>query len=107
MENVKTNPIPEILKEKITNSYNRERSGVIQIILKPGFYSGYGKTGSTHGSWNPYDSHIPLIFNGWGIKPGKTYSATGMIDIAATLAALLKIQVPNGCIGKPIAEALK
>ena len=107
MENVKTNPIPEILKEKITNSYNRERSGVIQIILKPGFYSGYGKTGSTHGSWNPYDSHIPLIFNGWGIKPGKTYSPTGMIDIAATLAALLKIQVPNGCIGKPIAEALK
>ena len=107
MENVKTEPIPEILKEKITNSYNRERSGVIQIILKPGFYSGYGKTGSTHGSWNPYDSHIPLIFNGWGIKPGKTYSPTGMIDIAATLAALLKIQVPNGCIGKPIAEALK
>ena len=104
---VKTAPIPEILKDKIIKSYNRERSGVIQIILKPGYYSGYSTTGSTHGSWNPYDSHIPLVFMGWGIRPGKTNAATGMTDIAATLAALLRIQMPNGCIGQPIAEALK
>ncbi|MBC7746174.1 MAG: alkaline phosphatase family protein [Flavobacterium sp.] len=104
---IKSAAIPDILKEKIVNAYNRERSGVIQIILKPGYYSGYGSTGSTHGSWNPYDAHIPLIFMGWGIKPGKTYEATGMIDIAATLASLLKIQMPNGCIGRPIATALR
>lgn len=107
MDKVETSAIPQILKEKIVNAYNRERSGVIQIILKPGYYSGYSATGSTHGSWNPYDSHIPLVFMGWGIKPGKTYSATGMTDIAATLAMLLKIQMPNGSIGEPIAEALK
>lgn len=107
IDKVESSAIPNILKEKIVNGYNRERSGVIQIILKPGFYSGYSATGSTHGSWNPYDSHIPLVFMGWGIKPGKIYSATGMTDIAATLAALLKIQMPNGSIGQPITEALK
>lgn len=107
IENVESAAIPRVLKEKIINAYNRERSGVIQIILKPGYYSGYSTTGSTHGSWNPYDSHIPLLFMGWGIKPGKTYSPTGMTDIAATLAALLKIQMPNGSIGQPITEALK
>jgi predicted AlkP superfamily pyrophosphatase or phosphodiesterase len=107
MDKVETSAIPEILKVRIINSYNRDRSGVIQIILKPGYYSGYSATGATHGSWNPYDSHIPLIFMGWGVKPGKTYSPTGMTDIAATLAALLKIQMPNGCIGEPITEALK
>jgi hypothetical protein len=44
---------------------------------------------------------------GWGIRPGKTNVATGMTDIAATIAALLRIQMPNGCIGQPIVEALK
>lgn len=107
MDNIGTAAVPNVLKEKIVNAYNRDRSGAIQIILKPGYYSGYSTTGATHGSWNPYDSHIPLIFMGWGIKPGKTYKATGMTDIAPTLAALLKIQAPNGCIGQPIAEALK
>jgi hypothetical protein len=107
MEKIGSAAVPNVLKEKIVNAYNRDRSGAIQIILKPGYYSGYSTTGSTHGSWNPYDSHIPLVFMGWGIKPGKTYKATGMTDVAATLAALLKIQVPNGSIGEPIVEALK
>ncbi|HUH32403.1 MAG TPA: alkaline phosphatase PafA [Daejeonella sp.] len=107
MDEVRTAAIPSVLKEKIVNAYNRDRSGVVQIILKPGYYSGYSTTGATHGSWNPYDSHIPLVFMGWGIKPGKTFKPTGMTDIAATMAALLKIQVPNGSIGQPIVEALK
>ena len=35
---------------------------------------------------------------------GETHKAVNMTDITATLAALLHIQVPNGCIGKPILE---
>lgn len=107
IDEVQTAAIPEILKTKIVNAYNRERSGVIQIILKPGIFSGYSGTGSSHGSWNPYDSHIPLVFMGWGIRQGQTHAATGMKDIAATLSSLLKIQMPNGSIGVPIQEALK
>jgi hypothetical protein len=30
-----------------------------------------------------------------------------MTDIAPTMAALLHIQMPNGCVGKPIAPVLK
>ncbi len=107
IDKILTSPVPAILRERIVNSYNRERSGVIQIVLKPAWYSGYSVTGSTHGSWNPYDTHIPLIFMGWGIKPGKTFAPVNMSDIASTLAALLKIQVPNGNIGTPIIEALE
>jgi phosphopentomutase len=77
------------------------------LILKPAFFQGYGKTGTTHGTWNPYDSHIPLLFMGWGIKHGETQSQTAMTDIAATLAAILHVQAPNACIGKAITEALK
>jgi predicted AlkP superfamily pyrophosphatase or phosphodiesterase len=99
--------VPDALKTKIINGYNRERSGEIQILLNPGYFQGYGTTGTTHGTWNPYDTHIPLVFMGWGIKQGSLNRATSMADIAPTLAALLHIQEPNGNIGLPIEEVLK
>jgi phosphopentomutase len=58
----------------------------------------------THGSWNPYDTHIPLIWYGWHIPKGETNKPVDMTDISATLATLLHIQAPNGCIGTPIPE---
>ncbi len=87
----------------IINGYNAKRSGSIGFIAKPGFFGG-GSTGTTHGSWYSYDSHIPLIFFGWKIKRGKTYNETYMTDITPTLAALLNIQAPNGIVGKVIIE---
>ncbi|MGI4020626.1 MAG: alkaline phosphatase PafA [Janthinobacterium lividum] len=107
MDKIEEASIPDALRSRIINGYNRERSGVVQIILKPGWYSGYGPTGTTHGTWNPYDAHIPLVFMGWGIKHGHLDRETHMTDISATVAALLHIQAPNGCIGQPIPEVLK
>ncbi|WP_426670002.1 alkaline phosphatase PafA [Mucilaginibacter sp. McL0603] len=107
MAKAQTANIPEDLRTRIINGYSVEHSGTIQIILKPGWYDAYSKTGTTHGTWNPYDAHIPLVFMGWGIPHGHLNRETHMTDIAATVAALLHIQAPNGCIGKPIAEALK
>lgn len=106
MQRAQTASIPDELRTRIINGYSIEHSGVIQIILKPGWYSGRG-TGTTHGTWNPYDAHIPLVFMGWGIKHGSLVRETYMTDISATIAALLHIQAPNGNIGKPIAEVLK
>jgi predicted AlkP superfamily pyrophosphatase or phosphodiesterase len=109
LKNIGSEPIPDVLKLRIINGYNEKRSGEIQIILNPGYYSGNGPnvTGTTHGTWNPYDTHIPLVFMGWGIKQGKTNRLTSMADVASTLAALLRIQEPNGNIGVPITEVLK
>ncbi|MCL1868732.1 MAG: alkaline phosphatase family protein [Paludibacter sp.] len=94
--------IPARIKEMIINGYNREFSGDIQLILKSGLYSDGDRIGTTHGSWNPYDAHIPLVFFGWKITPSHTYTEVYMTDIAPTLAAMLKIQMPSGCIGTPI-----
>ena len=107
MKKVQTSTIPEELKTRIINGYNIEHSGVIQIILKPGWYSSAFTTGTTHGTWNPYDAHIPLVFMGWGVNHGSLTRETHMTDISATVAALLHIQAPNGCIGKPISEVIK
>ncbi len=107
MLKAQTASLPEALRTRIINGYNAEHSGVIQVILKPGYYAGRGVTGTTHGTWNPYDAHIPLVFMGWGINHGSLTRPTKMTDIAATVAALLHIQAPNGCIGAPVSEALK
>jgi predicted AlkP superfamily pyrophosphatase or phosphodiesterase len=95
--------LQEIQKKMITNGYNARRSGDIYYVLQPNWFNG-GSTGTTHGNWNPYDSHIPLVFMGWGIKAGATNKMHYMTDIAPTLAALLHIQTPNGTVGEPITE---
>ncbi|MCX2482685.1 alkaline phosphatase PafA [Pedobacter sp. MR2016-24] len=95
--------LPAIQKEMITNGYNARLSGDIYYILQPNWFNG-GKTGTTHGNWNPYDAHIPLVFMGWNVKPGKTNKTHHMTDIAPTIAALLHIQMPSGNVGEPITE---
>jgi predicted AlkP superfamily pyrophosphatase or phosphodiesterase len=98
--------VPEVLRLLSENSYHNKRSGDIQLVLNPGYMEGSGK-GSTHGNWSPYDAHIPLVWFGWGVRKGALNREVHMTDIAPTLAALLHIQMPNGCVGKVIEEVLK
>jgi hypothetical protein len=99
-------PVPERLKTMMINGYNFKRSGQVEIVLNPGSFESSSKTGTTHGAWNPYDTHIPLIWYGWNVKHGSSNREVYMYDIAPTLAALLHIQMPNGCIGKVIEEVM-
>jgi predicted AlkP superfamily pyrophosphatase or phosphodiesterase len=106
LEEVAKAPLPEKLRTMATNGYNQKRSGDIQFIFNPQWFDGW-QTGTTHGVWNPYDSHIPLLWFGWNIKPGKSNKEVYMTDIAPTLAALLKIQMPNASVGKVIEEVVR
>lgn len=99
--------VPAPLREKIINGYNRRHSGAIQIIADPQWYAGTPRSpGTTHGVWSPYDSHIPLVFMGWGIPQGVSNKEVHVVDIAPTISSLLHIMEPNGNIGKPITEVL-
>lgn len=106
MKKAGSSSIPEPIKTRIVNGYNWQRSGDIQVIYHDSWLPSYSKLGTTHGSWNSYDSHIPLIFMGWGIKNGESNAAYSMTDIAPTLAALLHVQFPSGNIGNPIVEVI-
>lgn len=105
-EDIATTTLPQPQKEMMTNGYNPKRSGDIQFTFKPGYFDG-GNKGTTHGLWNPYDAHIPLVWFGWKVKPGKSNREVYMTDIAPTIAAMLQIQMPNGCVGKVITEVVK
>lgn len=99
--------IPPFYKTLIENIYNPKRSGDFMILLEPGWFHSGSKKGTTHGTMWQYDRHVPLLWYGWNIPVGETIQQTYISDIAATLAALLKIQEPSGCVGKPIEPIFK
>ncbi|WP_299760311.1 alkaline phosphatase PafA [uncultured Pontibacter sp.] len=94
---------------RVESGYNGKRSGDVIVLLEPGWFEGYGKEpkGTTHGSFSNYDTHVPLLWYGWNVKPGESEAEVAVSDIAATLAAWLYIQEPNGSIGKPLQVYMK
>jgi hypothetical protein len=88
---------------RVMNGFYPSRSGDIFVLLEPYWLFG-GGGGTTHGTTFDYDTHVPVIFLGSGIKPGKYYGAITVNDIAPTLAALLGVEQPSGTAGRILSE---
>lgn len=95
--------LQQTIRERLINGYYPYRSADLQVLPKPNWFKDNAK-GTDHSVWNPYDAHIPLVWYGWKVKPGKSYTERYMTDIAVTIAAMLNIQMPNGAVGKVIEE---
>ena len=85
-------------------SYVSGRSGDLVLALKPGWM--FVGAGTTHGSANPDDQRVPMIFMGRGIKRGAVLpTAATPADLAPTLAALCGIDLPKA-EGHALGDAL-
>lgn len=62
------------------------------------------KVGTSHGAPYPYDAHVPIIF--WGAQYGnrKVDRPVHTVDIAPTLAKILKIKTPKDLDGAVLEE---
>ncbi|MEY5042864.1 MAG: hypothetical protein RJA19_91 [Bacteroidota bacterium] len=89
------------IRERLRMGHHAYGSGDVVVVTRPGWMQ-YGRTGTTHGSPFPYDTHAPLIFYGWGVPQGITYERTHIRDIAPTVAALIHSPLPNACTGRVI-----
>ncbi|WP_044403271.1 alkaline phosphatase PafA [Lacinutrix sp. Hel_I_90] len=98
-EAMQTSNYTKGIEALLQNGYHQKRSGDILYVYDPAVIS-YPKTGSTHGSGLSYDTHVPLLFYGQGIKKGSTLVKTEITDIAPTISALLGIGFPNGATGQ-------
>jgi arylsulfatase A-like enzyme len=92
------------IKGMVVRGYHAKRSGDVTIVLEPGWYPAEKVQGTTHGSPYPYDTHVPVIFYGKGIKKGSSVQYHPITSIAPTLSLLMKIKFPSGCTGRPIKE---
>ena len=101
-EKIATSAIPPVIRDRMLLGYNYHRGGEIYVVPEPGYYE-YGSwsspVGTTHGEWNPYDAHIPLLFYGWHVPHGSHPKEVHITDIAPTVCSLLHIQQTNACIG--------
>ena len=102
---MQTHYFKEGVEKMLQNGYHQKLSGDVLFTLEPGVIS-YGSKGTTHGSGYNYDTHVPLLFYGNRIQPGKTYERTSVTDIAPTISALLGIALPNGATGTVIEEVI-
>jgi predicted AlkP superfamily pyrophosphatase or phosphodiesterase len=59
---------------------------------------------STHGSPWRYDTYVPVIFAGHGLKPGRVDRTIAPYDIATTLSAYLGVKPPSGAVGEVLPE---
>lgn len=92
----------------LQNGFDQKRSGDVLFVVAPAVLSTwYESGGTTHGSGFTYDTHVPLLFFGHGIKKGKSYTKSEITDIAPTLSALLDIARPNGATGNVLVELLE
>ncbi len=93
----------DAVTSRVRNGVYPGRSSDLFIIQEPG-YLFEANTPTSHGTPFNYDTHVPLIFMGPGIKAGRYYEDAAANDIAPTLAAIARVQEPNGSIGRVLQE---
>ncbi len=98
------------LYRAVLNNFHAKRSGDIYVVFEPNWFindfDGL-KVASTHGSPWRYDTYVPIVFAGSGLKPQIVDRKVHTIDIAPTLSAYLGIKPPSGSQGDLLKEVLE
>ncbi len=98
------------LTRAVLRNYHPQRSGEIYVVFEPHWFINDfdGLTvAATHGSPWRYDTHVPVIFAGNGIRPQTIFREVQTVDVALTLSKYLGIKEPSGAAGKPLVEVLE
>jgi hypothetical protein len=90
----------------IAKGYDPKQSGDMVVLDKTGYLE-YKSTGTTHGSPNSYDTHVPLLFYGWHVPKGESHTKKTITQIAPTLSQMLKIPFTNGTEANVLEEILR
>ena len=94
------------MAKSIALGFHPQRNGNLVILSEPYYFFGRS-IATTHGTPYNYDTHVPVMLWGPGIRPGRYHQPSSPADIAPTLAELLKIDFPSNRLGRILGEALK
>lgn len=96
-------------RRMLQRSFMSQRSGDVHYVLRPDHlasWPGMLKRGTEHGSpWN-YDTQVPVLFMGHGVRPGEVLRRTSITDIAPTVCAIVGMALPNAATGQVVPEVL-
>jgi predicted AlkP superfamily pyrophosphatase or phosphodiesterase len=89
------------------NAFFAPRSPHLHVLFKRDVYVTSSAGGTGHGSVYEFDRHVPVVFMGAGITPGRYADASGPEDIAPTLAQLLGLPFPREYDSRVLGEILQ
>lgn len=92
--------------DRVKKNYYSSRAGDLTILPKAGYIFSSEPNGTSHGSPFRYDSQVPLIIMGSGMRPGRYGQDCSPADIAPTIAAIMHVNMPSLCEGRVLSEAL-
>lgn len=94
--------------ERIRNNHHPVRSGDVYVVQEPYWYlQEGGAIAVMHGSPWRYDTHVPIIFAGAGLRGDSVHRRVRPVDVAPTLAAFLGIKPPSSASGEILTEVLE
>ena len=77
-------------------SYYPHRSGDVFVVTRPHWFVSTRPTGTNHGTPHEYDTHVPLMVYGPGVRPLVCKDRVSPLATAAILSHLLDIEPPLG-----------
>jgi predicted AlkP superfamily pyrophosphatase or phosphodiesterase len=91
----------------VQRNHHPQRSGDIYIFQQPyWFMFDRGAVAGMHGSPWSYDTHVPIMFAGPGIRSARVDRLVHPIDVAPTLSALLNMSPPAAAEGTVLVEVV-
>lgn len=86
--------------------FSDESKAALVVTLAPYNYW-LGSYQAQHGSPNDSDAHVPIIFYGNGIKPGRYPEFARVVDMAPTLAAIVHVTPQEKLDGHILQNAIR
>lgn len=96
--------------QRILRGFHPRLSGNVLVVSSPQHYTDPGTKGpyaTSHGTPYNYDTHVPILIAGFGVRSGVWLQPVTPLDIAPTLSLLLGIEFPSACEGTPLLPALQ
>jgi predicted AlkP superfamily pyrophosphatase or phosphodiesterase len=90
-----------VFKMRLKNMVHPEKSPDVYLITKK-YWTWKYPVGASHGSPYDYDAHVPLIFARGGQKAIVKSVRVKTVDIAPTVARILKIDFPKSIDGEAL-----
>jgi predicted AlkP superfamily pyrophosphatase or phosphodiesterase len=110
-DDLRAGAVPDTpVTEAVLANFHEDRSGDIYIVFEPQWFVGEfeGKfVAGSHGAPWAYDSHVPIIWMGPGVDPGRITRRVETVDVAPTIAAYLGVKQPSGTRGRVMTEVVR
>lgn len=99
--------LTDSIGSRVLRGYDPDRNGDLIIVQKPYYYVGDSDDPTSHATPYPYDTHVPVMLMGRGIKAGRYNRAATPADIAPTLSLLMGIKPPDRSQARVLREGLR